>query len=91
MAIFETQSIPVLLAQEWTSADLEDQGWQVQMVRSIEQKRGAFIAAAINANVGHPRYKPEHVAAGAVDANRPLGRSKAIKVGKRIMRDLART
>jgi hypothetical protein len=88
MAIFETYSIPVLKTQEWTAADLEDQGWQTQMVRSIEQRRGAMIAGAIAQHIGHPRYKPEHVAAGAVDSKRPLGPSQANKIGNRIMRDL---
>jgi hypothetical protein len=88
MALFETYSIPVLLTSEWTVADLEDQGWQAQRVQQIAVNRGDFIASAIRNYVGHPRYKPEHVAGGAVDQNRPLGLAKATKVGRRILRDL---
>jgi len=90
MAIFETYSVPVLVTSAWTTADLEDQGWQTQMVRDIAGKRGDFIAGAIAQHIGHPRFKPEHVTAGVVDAGRPLGREAAIRIGGRIMRDLRR-
>jgi hypothetical protein len=90
MAVFETYSIPVLVTAEWTTSDLEDQGWQTQMARSIAISRGDFIAGAIAQHIGQPRFKPEHVAAGAVDARRPLGRDAATKIGARIMKDLAR-
>jgi len=90
IALFETYSIPVLLKSEWGPADLEDQGWQSRRVQQIGMNRGKFIADAIREYVGHPRYKPEHVAVGAVDQNRPLGLTKATKMGKRILRDLGR-
>jgi hypothetical protein len=90
MAIFATYSIPVLKNQEWKLADLEDQGWQTLRVNQISINRGAMMAAAIAQHVGQPRYKPEHVAAGAIDEKRPLGRVQAVKMGKRIMRELAR-
>jgi hypothetical protein len=90
MALFETYSIPVLVTNEWGPADLQDQGWQTGMVQQISMRRGEFIAGAIRQFVGHPRYKPEHVAAGAVDQGRPLGLSDATKMGNRILRDLAK-
>lgn len=90
MALFETYSIPVLTENEWTAADLEDQGWQAQRVQQISLGRGPFLAGAIGKYVGHPRYKPEHVAAGAVDKHRPLGLSDATKLGTRILRDLGK-
>jgi hypothetical protein len=90
MALFETYSIPVLMTNQWLPADLQDQGWQASMVREISMRRGEFMASAIERFVGHPRYKPEHVAAGAVDRGRPLGLSEATKMGKRILRDLAK-
>jgi hypothetical protein len=89
MAIFETYSIPILKTQEWTLADLEDQGWQTLRANQIRIQRGAIIADAIAQHVGQPRYRPEHVAAGAVNEKRPLGRSQAVRIGKRIMRELA--
>jgi hypothetical protein len=90
MALFETYSIPVLQAGQWGPADLPDQGWQVQRVQQIAAARGSFLSQAIAQFVGHPRYNPEHVAAGAVDHGRPLGLAEAKKLGKRILRDLGR-
>jgi hypothetical protein len=90
MALFETYSIPVLIQSEWGPAEYEDQVWQSQMVQQIAFRKGDFFASAVGKFVGHPRYKPEHVAAGAIDQQRPLGLTAAQKLGKRIMRDLAK-
>jgi hypothetical protein len=88
MAMFETQSLRVLKADEWPTADLEDSGWQTRMATQIGYQRGGIIGSAIAKYVGHPRFKPEQVAAGAIDRSRPLGREAATRLGRRIMRDL---
>jgi hypothetical protein len=90
MAIFETQSLRILKTDEWLPADFDDQLWQTTMASGIGQRRGEILGSTIAKFVGQPRYKPEHVAAGAIDEKRPLGRDAAIKVGQRIMKELER-
>jgi hypothetical protein len=90
LAVFETYSIPVLLTSEWLPVDFEDQLWQTKMVAIVQKRSGKDVADATAKYIGHPRFKPEHVAAGAVDARRPLGRAAAVQLGERILRELKR-
>ena len=90
MAVFETQSLRILKTDEWLPADFDDLLWQANFVAGIGQRRGPQTAAAMGQFIGHPRYRPEHVAAGSVDGDRPLGREAAIKLGRKIMRALER-
>jgi hypothetical protein len=90
MAIFDTYSIPLLHTSRWPPADLDDQLWQTKMVGRVKGKSGAIVADATAKYIGQPRFKPQHVAAGAVDPKRPLTHSDAVKLGERIMRELKR-
>jgi hypothetical protein len=90
MALFATYSIPVLQTSQWPASDFQDQTWQARRVAEIERGRGGFLASAIGRFVGHPRYAPEQVAAGAVDSGRPRAFDHAQKLGSRILRDLAK-
>lgn len=90
MAIFNTYNIPLLQTSEWLPADLEDQLWQTKMVGRVNLKSGVTVADATAKYIGQPRFKPEHVAAGAVTTKRPLTRAAALKLSERILKDLKR-
>jgi hypothetical protein len=91
MAIFETYSIPLLRTGEWPRSLPADMLWQGRQVALVQQRSGAFIAQAVGQHIGEPRFHPEHVTAGAVNANRPLGYAEAEKLGRRIRADLIRS
>jgi hypothetical protein len=88
MAVFDTYHIPLLRMQEWPAASLQDQGWQAFQVQQVQLNRGPFVAEGVKRHIGAPRYKPEHVTAGTVSANRPLGFAQADRLGARIVREL---
>jgi hypothetical protein len=88
MAVFDTYHIPLLRTQEWPAASLQDQGWQAFQVNEVQLKRGPFVAEGVKRHIGAPRYRPEHVTAGAASANRPLGFAQANKLGARIVKEL---
>lgn len=88
MAVFDTYHIPLLRTPEWPAASLQDQGWQGLQVQWVQLNRGPFVAEGVKQHIGAPRYKPEHVTAGAVSAGRPLGLARANKLGARIVREL---
>lgn len=90
MAVFATYQIDLLKVAEWTST-ADDQLWQTGQASSIRSRFGTFVGDAVAQSIGHPRFRPEHVAAGAADANRPLGLNDAARLGTRIMRELERS
>jgi hypothetical protein len=91
MAVFATYSIPLLKSEEWPQRRPADMLWQTSQVGVIQSSRGQFIASAVAEHIGSPRFSPEEVTAGAIDANRPLGLRQAEALAKRIRRDLLKS
>ena len=61
-------------------------GRQIRAARML-----AGLAQAVAEHIGVSRFRPEHVTAGAVNANRPLGYADAERLGMRIRSDLIRS
>lgn len=88
IAILETLGFVPFDHANWAPT-LEDTSWQGRMVVTQAIQHPAAIAhfAAEQANVGTPRYKPEHVIASGTPLNWPISQDDANRLGAEARRE----
>lgn len=71
IAVFHSAGLPILRTDTWRARP-EDAQWQSAILRILEGWATAEHVAAADSYIGHFRYRPQEVAAAAMQAPPPL-------------------